>query len=132
MKCSVFHLSLAVLGAIAWTGCATNDPAHPPHSEAYWRQRIAQVHRGMSREEVEKFLPVRSEEVERSVPNGLSSEYAVDSEWRVEVPYDGHGFPGFDEKKNPHLLRHVWAHQMIGDIKLTRRHTKIDWKTHPD
>src|SRR5262245_48929295 len=111
---------------LSLAGCVSNDPAHPPHSEAYWHQQIAKVHRGMSREEVEKLLPARSEDEERLVPGGRSSEYAVDSAWRVEVPYDSHGFVA-DEKKNPHFLRNMPRNRVIGDIKLIRRHTKIDW-----
>ena len=110
---------------------AESVTATRPHSEAFWRERIARVHRGMKRSTVEKLLPLHSSPVEtEAVPGGRYSLYALDSEWMVKVPYNFHGFIE-DPKKNPRQLMHLYDNQVIGPIKLIHQHTEIDWTLFP-
>jgi hypothetical protein len=108
-----------------------NDPlSQAAHTKAYWQKRVARVHQGIKRERVEKLLPQHSPDKMTAVPHGHASTYAVDLEWSVTVPYDFHGFIA-DERKNPHLLMHLYENRVIGPVKLIHRHTDINRQEFP-
>jgi hypothetical protein len=120
-------LTALFLGGIASAGA---PPATAPHRKEYWLDRIARVHPGMQRSQVEKLLPVHSSEQEKPISHGHASFYAVDSEWSVEVPYDFNGFVE-DERKNPYGVMHLYKNRVIGPAKLIHTHTEINWTLYP-
>jgi hypothetical protein len=78
----------------------------PAGERASWEQRIQQVHIGMRRAEVEKFLPqyvapptktsdiIPYSEVLGTITGGSQTvAYYVSPGWRVCVPYDYTGIP---------------------------------------
>jgi hypothetical protein len=119
--------------AFCVAGCADAPPSPGAHTREYWQARIARVHPGMKRADVEELLPVLSTPEEKKLPKGFpdghADIYAVDPDWRVEVPYDFTGFVQ-DGRKNPYGVMHLYDNRVIGPIKLIHKHTVIDWKAH--
>ena len=126
---------ILLLLAFCVAGCADVPRSTGAHTREYWQARIARVHQGMKRSDVEKLLPVRSQSEEKRLPKGSPDGraviYAIDPEWCVEVPYDFNGFVQ-DERKNPYGVMHLYDNRVIGAITLIHKHTVIDWKTYGD
>jgi len=68
------------------------------HEESYWQQKLALVHKGMRREDVERILPPYTEPRISATSGGMYGlGYLLDEHWRVAMTYDVTGLRGKTE-----------------------------------
>ena len=114
-------LSIALFTAFV---CGASPAPTPPaaYSRDFWLHQIALTHTGMKQQDVEKYLPYRTEDTEQAVKIGYTLTYGLDENWSITVTYDTSGYTPVN---NPYNVMHMFNDRLLKPPRLFRHPNQL-------